>query len=115
MKIKKTASLCVAALWVVAACAAPVAWVAQRHAEEALRVLKTQTQIRYSTPLLEGSAPTEVLSDIAIRHEGGDQWSVHLNGRGVDLARVYVQEGARWVNLGLRLGLDISGAQETLE
>ena len=46
--------------------------------------------------------------------EGRTYWEIELDGKGIDLAYVYVQTPAGWENLALKLGLDATGVPRTL-
>ena len=45
---------------------------------------------------------------------GNTYWEIELDGKGIDLAYVYIQTPAGWENLALKLGLDATGVQRTL-
>ena len=45
---------------------------------------------------------------------GNTYWEIELDGKGIDLAYVYVQTPAGWENLALKLGLDATGVPRTL-
>lgn len=46
--------------------------------------------------------------------EGRTFWEIELDGKGIDLAYVYVQTPSGWENLALKLGLDATGVPQTL-
>lgn len=46
--------------------------------------------------------------------EGRTYWEIELDGKGIDLAYVYVQTRSGWENLALKLGLDAAGVPRTL-
>ena len=45
---------------------------------------------------------------------GNTYWEIEVDGKGIDLAYVYVQTPAGWENLALKLGLDATGVPRTL-
>ncbi len=84
------------------------AYVSRSAAEEAARVARPGSRLRlFCAPC--GDATWEevtVASAVAAPTGYESYWELVVNGNGIDLAYAYVEEGGRWENLAMVLGLE---------
>ena len=42
-------------------------------------------------------------------------WAVTVNGKDIDLAYTYVKEGKQWVNLAIKLAVEVDSVPDALD
>jgi hypothetical protein len=86
-------------------------------ADAAQKILRAQSEVRHlCEPCGEELAVAETVGSVEVRKWDEDgYYEVYLNGEGIDLAYVYVEDGGAWVNLALKLSLDVDGVSRVLK
>ncbi len=99
------------------ACAEQAAWVSEADGRGALEWLKPGGEFRMlSAPGETAAGPPQALTEIRLEpsSEPG-KFAVVANGKGVDLATVYVSKEGKWANLAMLLNLPVTDMPEFLD
>ncbi len=106
---------CLLPLLCLPAFADQAAWISKKQADAALAVLSEQKEIRnYCEPCGDAAITAETVKDVALSKQSDDYWEVHLNGKGIDLAYVFVQFKGTWVNLARVLDIPVEDVSTLL-
>ncbi|MDR3056051.1 MAG: hypothetical protein LBU53_11750 [Zoogloeaceae bacterium] len=100
-----------------AAMADQAAWIEKKDAEAARRILQTQRVIKhFCEPCRDTKVITENVSSVDVRDTGYDAFQeVFVNGKGIDLAYIYVWDGKAWVNLAMKLSIEVGSVSRVLK
>ncbi len=96
------------------------AWITMEQAERgALLIRKSGVIKHYCEPCGDSFYRTEYVSaSVAVKAAGSDAddpyYEVRVNGKGVDLAYVYLLSDNRWVNAAMLLNIEVTGVPENL-
>ena len=93
------------------------AWITRKQADAAFKILSTAGTVRhYCEPCGDKGYRTEKIRFVKsgkVETEG-EYYEVLINDAPVDLAYIYIQQKGRWVNLAVRLKIEVSGVSKTL-
>ncbi len=86
------------------------AYIEKGEAEAAMNVLMGNSVIRhYCQPCGDKNWTQENIGSVEAGHTGYEQyWQVLVNGKGIDLAYVYVETDGGWRNVAMMLEIQVS-------
>lgn len=93
------------------------AYITKAEAEKAVALLKGKKQIKHHcAPCDDKSIETEDIQTVEISKTGyQDYWEVKVNGKGVDLAYIYLEtKKGKWKNVAIELDIGVSGVPKFL-
>jgi len=96
------------------------AWITKEQAGRGAALIRKSGVIKhYCEPCGDSFYRTEYVStSVAVKAVGSDAgdpyYEVRVNGKGVDLAYVYLLSGDRWVNAAMLLDIEVTGVPENL-
>jgi hypothetical protein len=85
------------------------AWISKKDAEAAAARIKSGDEVReYCKPCGDKGYGVIKVTRVEVAHTGeGDYYEVRLNGKGIDLAYVYIRSGGEWENLAMIVGVSV--------
>ena len=93
------------------------AWVEKDTADKAkARIEKAGKVVHFCEPCGDKSpSPVDAVKKVQVLKQGESHWQVHLNGKGIDLAYVYVPtQKDTWRNIGRALQCGADGVSPEL-
>jgi len=118
MKLKLTLLAIILTIFAITALADQAAYIAQAQAQKAAAFLKDKKQIRhYCAPCDDKGDKVEDISTVEAVEvkDSKPYWEVKVNGQGIDLAYVYVQnKKGKWKNLAKEMKVKVEDVPKTL-
>ena len=92
------------------------AWISKKDAEAAAARIKPGDEVReYCKPCGDKAYDSIRVSTVAVAAVGdGQYYEVRLNGRGIDLAYIYIRTGGGWENLAMLVGVPVENVPRFL-
>jgi len=91
------------------------AWITKEQAGRGAALIRKSGVIKhYCEPCGDSFYRTEYVSTSVAVKAGDPYYEVRVNGKGVDLAYVYLLSGDRWVNAAMLLDIEVTGVPENL-
>ncbi len=91
------------------------AWIEKSDADKANQTINPGIVLRkFCAPCGDSAWTAITVKKVEVKHKGGSNYQVEINGQGIDLAYVYIEKNNRWVNLAIHLGLTVSDVPEFL-
>ncbi|NOQ36699.1 MAG: hypothetical protein GQ569_12535 [Methylococcaceae bacterium] len=108
-------SLCVALLPALAQ-ADQAAYISKDKADIAANILQSTSAIRhYCQPCGDKQWTEESINSVKSEHTGYENyWQVLINGKGIDLAYVYLETDGGWQNIAIMLSIEVSDVPKLL-
>lgn len=115
-KLLAIINLCIALLLPSFAQADQAAYIDKNEAEIAVNVLQDHSVIRhFCEPCGDQTWTEETINSIESQHTGYENyWEVLVNGKGIDLAYVYVETDGGWRNVAIMLDIEVSDVSTVL-
>ncbi len=119
MKNLAVASLAfiVALVFAVSVAADQAAYITEKQAKKAVKLLKDESQVRhFCEPCGDTEFETEDIATIeAVKVDFEDYWEVRINGKGVDLAYLYYpRKKDKWMNVAKKLKIEVQDVSKYL-
>ena len=107
--MRRLVAVAVLVLVAAVALADQAAWISKKDAEAAAAKVKPGDEVReYCKPCGDKSYSVIKVTKVEVAHTGdGDYYEVRLNGKGIDLAYVYIRSGGEWENLAMIVGVPV--------
>ncbi len=91
------------------------AYISEKDAKRAVKLLKKKKQIKHlCEPCGDKEVETVDIETIeAVKTGYEDYWEVRVNGKGVDLAYIfYKKKKTKWLNVAMKLDLEVDGVSK---
>jgi len=91
------------------------AWIKKSDAYKAGDMINSGTVLReYCAPCGDTTWTDLSVKQTEVKNADAEFYQVFINGKGIDLAYVYIEQEGKWVNLAMLLGLDVSDVPKFL-
>ena len=91
-------------------------WVSQETAQQAVAILeKEKIYYDYCAPCEDKFAEKVIIKNVKMIPKSDQYWAVTVNGKDIDLAYTYVKEGKQWVNLAIKLAVEVDSVPDALD
>lgn len=98
-----------------AALADQAAWISKRDADAGAALVSVGQELRdYCAPCGDRAYTARTVSRVDVTQTDASHWQVRVNGRGIDLAYVYVLVHGHWQNIAMIVGVPVTGVPAEL-
>ena len=91
-------------------------WISKETAQQTVEILeKEKIYYDYCAPCDDKFAKKVAIKNVKMIPKSAQDWAVTVNGKDIDLAYTYIQEGEQWINLAIKLAVEVDSVPKTLE
>jgi len=91
-------------------------WIKKSDADKALQMIHPGMTVRkYCAPCGDSTWTSLTVKEVKVNQKEKDFFEVNVNGEGIDLAYIYIENQGRWRNLAMMLNLNVADVPEYLE
>jgi uncharacterized protein YecT (DUF1311 family) len=91
------------------------AWVEKSAAYKAGEMINSGMILReYCAPCGDTTWTELPVKQVEVKNTDGEFYQVFINGKGIDLAYVYILQNSKWTNIAMSLGLSVADVPEFL-
>ena len=91
-------------------------WISKETAQQAVAILeKEKFYYDYCAPCEDKFAEKVIIKNVEMIQKSDQDWAVTVNGKDIDLAYTYVKEGKQWVNLAIKLAVEVDSVPDALD